>query len=279
MYYIKCSKCSELITVKSEFMVLCPHCNKKLDNSYREWSARHDGATYEHYLSQVCVSETAISGLDEQRRLTRRIGISRNFKRFGIALLISLVSVVAVVWGYYIYKDSQKGASINAIMEDNWKINYYEDMGVTFKFPFLLTEVPQAVDSATVVSDDTTQVIHRFLSRTWSRADVAAINVSRIEYVPAFGVNREAATQQILQSMVSSNDMKALEFVPSDYSMGQGIKARMFSGSYLIKAEAYQFRAVMVLQGDTVWYFMVAYPRSMPEGTLLAEKFFKSIIL
>lgn len=278
MHYIKCSKCNELITVKSEFMVLCPHCNKKLDNSFREWRSKQPGATFEKYLSEVCISSSAISGLSDQRRITKKIDIFRNIKYLALALGVALVVIILGVWGVYLYKDSQKGASINAIMDDAWKINYYDDLGVTVKFPFVLTGGDQAVDT-TVKLTDSTQVINSFISRSWTREGVTAVSASRIEYMPAYGVNREAATQQILQSIVSSNEMKGMQFVPSDYEMGLSGKARMFSGSYLIKAQAYQFRAVMVVRENTVWYFMVAYLRSMPEGTLLAEKFFNGILL
>lgn len=277
VHYIKCSKCSELITVKSEFMVLCPHCNKKLDNSFREWAHKKPNATYEQYLSEVCISSSAIGGLDEQRRITKKIGISRNFKRLSLALAIAVAVVALSVCGIYLYKDSQKGASINAIMDDNWKINYYEDLGVTVKFPFVLESQGTVVDS--VVVADSTQTIIGSVSRSWSRKDVTAVSATRVNFAPAYGVNREAATQQILQSIVQDNNMQAFEFVPSDYSMGQGGTARMFSGSYLIGIEPYEFRAIMIVRGDSVWYFMVAYLRSMPEGTLLAEKFFKGILL
>ena len=35
----------------------------------------------------------------------------------------------------------------------------------------------------------------------------------------------------------------------------------------------------MAQYGHTVWYFMVAYPRSKPEGLLVAERFFKGILI
>lgn len=277
MYYIKCPKCSELVGLKSEYMVLCPHCNKKLSNSFREWKIKNPNATFAQYQSEMCVSSAAITGLGDQRKIGRRIAILSNFRHAGLALTVGIVAIVLTICGIYLYNESQKGASINAIMDDAWKIGYYDDLDVTVKFPFTLEKQNATIDS--VVTADSTQTIVGYVTRTWSRPLVAAINAARIEFAPAYGVNREAATQQILQSIVNGNQMQAFEFVPSDYSMGQGVKARMFSGSYLIGIEAYQFRALMVIKGDTVWYFMVAYLRSMPEGTLLAEKFFKGILL
>ncbi|CDN31419.1 hypothetical protein BN938_1331 [Mucinivorans hirudinis] len=258
-------------------MVLCPKCNKKLDSSYREWSAKNPGRSFRDYLSDYCISELAIAGVGEQQRITRRVGLLKNFRWLALSLVVALVTVVAVVWGFILYKDSQKGASINAILTDNWQLRYYGDLGVTLKFPFELNQPRQLADSVQI--EDSTQVITSFTTRKWKRAGVALVTASRIEYKPDFGVNRELATSQILPMLIAENAMQGFETTPSDYSMGKGLKARMFTGSYLIKSEAYSFRALMVIRGDTVWYFMINYLRAMPEGSLLAEKFFRTILL
>lgn len=276
-HYIKCNKCNSLVAVKSEFMVLCPVCNKKLNNSYRAWLVKNRGRSYAEYLSTVCVSDQAIQGLGEQHRITRIVGRQRALGRSMIALVLGLVIVAAAIWGTYIYKESQRGASINSIINDTWKIAQYADLGVTVKFPFVLQLAQINVDS--IGSSDTTQVIEQMTVRNWIKPDVTNVTAMRIIYKNDFTANRDIATQQILQSIVQNNAMQGFEYIPSDYSMANSFDARMFSGSYLVGAQAYQFRAVMAVRRNTVWYFMVAYYRSMPEGTLLAEKFFRSIIL
>ena len=101
---------------------------------------------------------------------------------------------------------------------------------------------------------------------------------SRIDYQPDFGVNRDIATRQILLSMLHENGLQGFEFFRNDYSI-PNIEARSLSGSYLLGVEAFEFRALMAQYGHTVWYFMVAYPRSKPEGLLVAERFFKGILI
>ena len=78
--------------------------------------------------------------------------------------------------------------------------------------------------------------------------------------------------------MLHENGLQGFDFYRNDYSI-PNIDARSLSGSYLLGVEAFEFRALMAQYGHTVWYFMVAYPRSKPEGLLVAERFFKGILI
>ena len=83
---------------------------------------------------------------------------------------------------------------------------------------------------------------------------------------------------QILLDMLQENGLQGFEFYRNDYSV-PNVRARSLSGSYLLGVEAFEFRALMAQYGHTVWYFMVAYPRSKPEGLLVAERFFQGILI
>lgn len=274
--YIKCSHCNQVIAVESEYMILCPNCHKKLDNSFHQWQNSHPMGTFTDYLSEVCVSQQAIQGLGQQRRITRSVGRTRALRRGVMAIALAVIATIIGAAGYFFYNKIQSGRSIRTIVDSGWKINYYPDLEVSLKFPSVLGQVTQVLADSIVV--DSTQKILSSAVRQWVKPGVTSVTAMRIDYAPNFGVNRQAATEQILQSLIQENELRGFVFVPSDYSM-PGVETRMFTGSYLIKAEAYEFRAVMAIRGDRVWYFMVAYLRSMPEGTLLAEKFFKGILL
>ena len=79
-------------------------------------------------------------------------------------------------------------------------------------------------------------------------------------------------------ALPNKKDGISMYFFRNDYSI-PNIEARSLSGSYLLGVEAFEFRALMAQYGHTVWYFMVAYPRSKPEGLLVAERFFKGILI
>lgn len=272
-YYIKCSNCSQLVELKSEYMVLCPSCGHKLSNSFSVWRAENPDGDFKRYISEVCVSSAAVSGLSDQKRITRSIKRRKVIKRLSIlggSAVVLFVIIASVMW----FTRSMNDSSIDKIINSGWKLNYYEDLRATVQFPFVL----EATVDTTFTVPDTTTMVKRVVARQWSKPMVCNITAMRMEYEGDATANRETATSQILQSLVSDNQMQAFQFIPSDYMLGD-TKARMLAGSYLIETTLYEFRAVMIIKWEELWYFMVAYPASNPEGTMLAEKFFRTIQL
>lgn len=285
MHYIKCSHCGKLVEIKSQYMVFCPACNKKMDNSYAEWSKRNPGQSYEEYLSELAVSDIALEGVREQRKIGRAIVRGKAAKRAVIALGIAVLLTVLGFGGYWAWARYNRSASINALLNKAWQISYYDDLGATLKFPFPLeAETGFSADSLQRENDRITadtvqrQVVLGAVSRQWSEPGVISVTASRIDYQPDFGVDRDIATRQILLNMLQENNLQGFEFYRNDYST-PNVQARSLSGSYLLGPEAFEFRALMAQYGHTVWYFMVAYPRSKPEGLLVAERFFKGILI
>ena len=277
MHYIKCNRCSELVEVKSEYLVLCPKCKRKMGNSFSAWRESNPDASYGDYLSEVCVSDQALSGVGQQRRITRSIGWGRALKRLFAAFAVAVVLTAGVIVALHFYALNRQGTEIRAILDVPWKITYYEDLRATVKFPYELDLQP-AISADSLVSDST-QVVLGSVGRRWAREGVVAVTAARVEYRPDFGINRDMATEQILSAIVQDNQVRGLRYVPSDYSMSQRIEARMFTGSYLIGPEPYEFRALMAIRMNVVWYFMVSYYRNMPEGTLVAERLFNGVLV
>lgn len=285
MHYIECHHCGRLVEIKSQYMVFCPACKRKMDNSFAEWSKRNPGRGYEEYLGELAVSDTALEGVREQRKIGRAIMRGKAARRALLALGIALLVTVVGIGGYWAWNRYNRSASMGALLHKVWQISYYEDLGATLKFPFPLEkEAAFSADSLQRENDRITadtvqrQVVLNAVSRQWSEPGVVSVTASRIDYQPDFGVDRDIATRQILLNMLQENNLQGFEFFRNDYSI-PNVEARSLSGSYLLGVEAFEFRALMAQYGHTVWYFMVAYPRSKPEGLLVAERFFKGILI
>lgn len=285
MHYIKCSHCGKLVEIKSQYMVFCPACHKKMANSFTEWSKRNPGCSYGEYLGDMAVSETALKGVRDQRKIGRAIVRGKVTRRAFLAVGIAVLVTVLGIGGYWAWNRYNRSASIAALLNKAWRISYYDDLGATLKFPFPLEkESAFSVDSLQRENDRLTadtvqrQVVLSAVSRRWAEPGTVSVTASRIDYQPDFGVDRDIATRQILLNMLQENNLQGFEFFRNDYSI-PNVEARSLSGSYLLGIEAFEFRALMAQYGHTVWYFMVAYPRSKPEGLLVAERFFKGILI
>lgn len=288
MHYIRCNHCQKLIEVKSQYMTFCPECQYKLDNSFTSWQIQNPGKSYADYLSEVTVSDSALEGVKEQRKIGKQIGRSKAARRMGWALGVALVAAIIGGSIYWFAGRNRGSESIKDILSQTWKISYYEDLGATLKFPYQL-ETESSFTADSLQSDpayqalDTAQqqekqVILSAINKRWSEAGVISVTASRIDYKPDFGVNREVATGQILMGMLNENGLQGFEYFRNDYTV-PNVKARSLSGNYLLGPKAFEFRALMAQYEHTVWYFMVAYPRSEPEGLLVAERFFNGILL
>lgn len=269
-YLIKCPKCGQMVET-SEYTMLCQSCGKKLENSFRECQKRDPELTYRDYLDRYCVNELAVGGMSEQRRISRNAKLRKGASRTAVTVLLVIVASVAVLAGIWILSPLFTGHSIKRIVDETWRNEYYEDLSCNIKFSHTLSLQPAEIA-------DSTLGIREYVSRSWKEDGVCLVNALKIDYMADSSANIDRATETILQSMVQSNGMQGFSYVPGDYRL-QGSSARMFSGSYLVSVDMFEFRAVMVVRENIVWYFMVAYPSSLPEGTILADKLFDGIQL
>ena len=187
------------------------------------------------------------------------------------SLVVAIIIAGVAMFGYRAVSETDSYV-VESTLSAKWKMNYYEDLGVTINFPHILT----AQIDTTFAKVDTSTNIKHIVARGWTKEKVCSVTAIKVDYENSTDDERQRSTQVILGMLVNDNQMQALQYTPSDYMLGTA-KARMLSGSYLIETRMHEFRAVMVTNGQRVWYFMVAYLEVTPEGTLLAEKLFKSI--
>jgi hypothetical protein len=57
MYFLKCSRCGHFNEVKTEYMIFCSNCNKKLDNNYSDWIKRNSDKSYDDFKKLICTTE------------------------------------------------------------------------------------------------------------------------------------------------------------------------------------------------------------------------------
>lgn len=57
MHYLKCNNCGHFNEVKTEYLVFCANCNKRLDNSFKEWSKPNSDKSFDEYKELMCTTE------------------------------------------------------------------------------------------------------------------------------------------------------------------------------------------------------------------------------
>lgn len=88
MYYLKCEHCGHLNEIKSEYLVFCAGCNKKVDNNYTAWSRKNSGKNLEDFKKLVCIT-------DEQAALQEKESIKKI--PLGIKILAGYLAALAIL--------------------------------------------------------------------------------------------------------------------------------------------------------------------------------------
>jgi hypothetical protein len=91
MYFLKCNHCGHLNEIKSEYLVFCSNCKKKLENSYSDWQRRNPEKTFDDYKQLICISEIDIQRSNIKPKSNRK------------AITISFVSLAAFAVGFAIF--------------------------------------------------------------------------------------------------------------------------------------------------------------------------------
>ena len=115
MHFLKCNNCGYFNEVKTEFLIFCSKCNKKLEGNYSDWSKRNSDKTFDDYKQLICTKEANESPGGETKS-----NKPKGLKYWiGFALGFGLFYII----GYYAVDFFKKPAFDKALMETASEIN------------------------------------------------------------------------------------------------------------------------------------------------------------
>jgi hypothetical protein len=87
MFYIKCTKCGHFNEVKTEYMVFCSNCHKKLETNYSDWTKLNPDKTFDDYKQIICTTEINVIPVKKKKapqskRIKFWIGFALTFAIF-----------------------------------------------------------------------------------------------------------------------------------------------------------------------------------------------------
>lgn len=151
-HYLQCDHCGHFNFVKSEYLIFCEKCDKKLTNNFKDWHKKFPDETLDDFKAQKCVSEEALLQMQSVEK-TRKKKLSK-VQWFGI-----IVGAIAAVGGSYLgsgfadkVKDKLNIFRMNqtefvAADTTNWVDIFVADAGFEASFPRQPKDTTQVVDS------------------------------------------------------------------------------------------------------------------------------------
>lgn len=270
-HYLKCNNCNKLNEIKSEYMVLCSFCGKRMQNNYTEWKLSNAGKTFEDYKELVGKREEEVSN-PAQDQLEKG---KQKSKALVKKLLIVAITIAAAVFGTWLgstaIKALQNGKKTAEIKESQWKKKTYGDFGLTVETPWILTPTKDELPLEAKVN----ALIDKMQTYENPSEDFKVI-VNSIKYSPEIGeVNFRGGADGAINGMKNVPGVTDFVYDEQPYSSGN-IPGVIQKGSYKLSNINIEFINVMVMQNLNAWQVNILYKADDKVAKKAAERIAKS---
>ena len=124
MYYLKCKHCNHLNEVKSEYLVVCGLCNRKLEDNYKDWKVKHPEKSFEDFQREVCLTEEQVKKGDTIKPTGKR-GNKKGVIAGGIGGILVMLMILLVIKGMKDSYDELYGDGDTPVLEQQWYTGTY----------------------------------------------------------------------------------------------------------------------------------------------------------
>ena len=133
MYYLKCKHCNHLNEVKSEYLVVCGLCNRKLEDNYKDWKVKHPEKSFEDFQREVCLTEEQVKK-GNMMKPTGKKGNKKGLIAGCIGGILVILMVALVINGMKNSYDELYGDNDTPVLEQQWYTGTYAG-GVSLATP------------------------------------------------------------------------------------------------------------------------------------------------
>ena len=137
MYYLKCKHCNHLNEVKSEYLVVCGLCNRKLEDNYKDWKVKHPEKSFEDFQREVCLTEEQVKK-GNMMKPTGKKGNKKGLIAGCIGGVLVILMVALVINGMKNSYDELYGDDATPVLEQQWHTGTYVQRGTEYEFKITL---------------------------------------------------------------------------------------------------------------------------------------------
>ncbi len=119
MHYLKCNNCGHFNEVKTEYLIFCSNCNKKLETNFSDWIKRNSDKTFDDFKQQFCMTEK--TDIEKSVSKTKKVKGLKYWIGFAVAFVI--FSAVGQIGGEKLAGLFRKPAFDKALMEAASELN------------------------------------------------------------------------------------------------------------------------------------------------------------
>jgi hypothetical protein len=268
MYYLKCSNCGYLNEVRTEYLVFCSACNKRISNNYSGWRIINPEKTYEEFLRLNCTTSAEL----EQSKV---IPVKKTTFRWGYVTGIILILGLFFLIGKYgvaeIVKILRTEKTSTEVLDKKWLKDTYGEHGLIVETPAKLTK------SDIPMPEQVKKYIRKMNAYGYLSARGFKILINTVEYVPEVGaVNLDGASNGSMNEAKMEKGVSDFTYTQDSIRKGD-IPGFIQKGTFKQDGVPVEFINTGFAKGTVLWQVWVAYQSDDKVGKIASKRVIESI--
>ncbi len=269
MLYIRCTQCGYNNPVKSETILFCENCNKKLQNNFKDWHKIHPDKTFDDFSKQYCISEfdLAVQNLEtKSRKGTNKVLLI-------IAVAVSVILVILGLTAYFVVKKyldkNLKTQTSQTLLASSWKEFQVGKSALYLHLPFTLTtqDIPLPETAENLID---TMESYAHLSDKGFKVMVSIAN-----YKEGVEANLEGAVAGSIGEMQKMQSVSDFKWNRADTVIGS-LKGVMSVVNFKLLTYPMEVKLLTVCDKNILYQIFTQYSKDDETGKKASEKIISS---
>lgn len=272
-HYLKCNNCGNLNEIKSEYMVLCTSCGKKMENNFTEWQRRNPGKNFEDYRLSVGMAENQLPPEIPKKKNTLK---SRPLKE---KIFIVIFTVIAASIGSIIgqkameaYQNRNKKTKTET-SNQQWIKKTYGINGITIETPWELSKMPTQSQMSQL--SDFAEYFEMYEN---SDKESVKVVLTSTKYKPEIIINMQGAADGTINGLKNQKSVSDFIYDEKPYSL-DSIPGYIQTGKFKLKGEPVEFTIFGFNKGQYFKQIVISTKQNDANAKETAERIMNSIEL
>ncbi|MCB2218840.1 MAG: hypothetical protein KQI35_00490 [Bacteroidetes bacterium] len=269
-YYLKCEHCGHLNEVKTEYLVFCQQCNKKLGNNYTNWKMTNFGKSFEDFKKEACITSDHLQQQEPKSKSKKK----RMTRKQWIAIIIGITMMVIIGKGtellirHYFYPSLEKYTQIE------WTQQTCGTLGLRLEAPLELKPGSEMEKQIPEEAMNLIQSVESYQTDVKNRK--LYIMANSIRYNPEINASLDGAIQGSIQEFQNKMDVENFQYDVTPIRQGE-LVGGLITGKWKEGSDLVGYRMVIFVKGTAMWQVLVGYDYTDPFGREIADKIIQSI--
>ncbi len=267
MDFLKCNHCGHMNEVKTPYQSFCDACNKKIDNSFPEWSQKNPNKTFDDFRKLICISEADMKANMAKEKPKRKSLV------YWIVFFVSFTvfTVAGTFGGEAFMKFLRSEKTSKEILDKEWSRQTYGHIGLTLETPFQLTKTDLKLP------DNIKALVEQMETYIYDSEKGVKVFVNSATYKPVIGEgNLQGAADGSVAEVKSQKGVTNFVYTQEWTNYGD-IPGFIQRGSFDQDGIKINFINVGFVQGLNMWQVMAGYQANDEVGRIAAERIIASV--